>query len=712
MARQVHYRTCNVCEAMCGMAITVDDGKIVDVRGDDQDVFSRGHICPKGPAMREIQEDPDRLRHPLRRTAAGRFERISWKEAYDETASRLREIQARHGRDAVGVYLGNPTVHNHGTVTMALAFVRALRTRNRFDANSLDANPKLFACLMMYGDPTAIPVPDVDRTDYVLMMGANPAASNGSLMSLGDVRGRMRGIRERGGTLVLLDPRRTETADWASEHHFIRPGADAAFLLAFLHVLHAEALVDRDAIARLADGADALASLVARFPPERVAAAVGIPADTIRRLARDFAKARRAVCYGRVGTCVNTFGSVASWLQEAVNVVTGNFDREGGAMFTTPAVDLGLVTRSVGLNKWGRWKSRVRGLPEFGGQLPAAIMAEEMETAGEGQIRAFVTLAGNPALSSPNAARLDAALARLEFMVSVDLYVNETTRHAHIILPPRYSLEHGHFDVVLQALAVRNVARWSETVIEPPPDTKDDWEILYELGMRLGGLRFGNAVLDTAARLAWRAGLRLTPDRIIDLLLRLGPHRLSLAKLKAAPHGIDLGPLVPAAAKRVRTAKKRVQLVPGPLVDDVGRVDRWLEEHGAANGGLLLIGRRHLRSNNSWMHNAPSLVKGPDRAALLMSPHDATRLGLAEGGSVRVKSRAGEVTARLSITETMMPGVVSLPHGFGHASAADTMRVAGALAGPNVNALTDEAVVEPLTGTAVLNGVPVVVAGA
>jgi anaerobic selenocysteine-containing dehydrogenase len=706
--KRVVPRTCNVCEAMCGMLVTVEDGRITDMRGDPEDPFSRGHICPKGPAMREVLEDPDRLRHPVRRTATG-WQRISWDEALGESARRLRDLQQRHGKNAVGVYLGNPTVHNHGTAIMAQGFIRALGSKNRFDANSMDANPKLFASMLMLGDATALPVPDVDRTEYLLVLGANPAASHGSLMTLGDVRGRLKGIRERGGKIVLLDPRRTEFASWASEHLFIRPGGDAAFLLGFLHVLFSEGRVDEIAVARQAAGLAEVRALAQRFPPERVAAACGVPAAEIRRLAREFSDQRRAAIYGRVGTTVNEFGCSAAWLIEVINVVTGRLDRDGGVMFTTPAVDLGAIARVFGLSRWGRWRSRVRGLPEFGGQLPCAVMAEEMETPGEGQIRGFVTIAGNPVSSAPNVERLDRAFASLDFYVAVDFFINETTRHAHIILPPRHALEHEHIDVVLAALAVRNVVKYDEPVVEPAPDTRDDWEILYDLGMRLGEMGFGPPLLNRAAKLAWRAGLKLSPERIVDLALRIGPHKLSLARVKRAPHGMDLGPLRAGELERkLRTPSRKVELAPRPLLDDVPRLERWIDERGAGRGpALVLIGRRHARTNNSWMHNCPSLVKGPDRSALLMHPDDARRAGVGAGERVRVKSRVGQVTASVEITDAIMPGVVSLPHGYGHAPAAETMRVAGALPGPNINALTDDDLVEPVLGTAILNGVPV-----
>jgi anaerobic selenocysteine-containing dehydrogenase len=710
---EVRYRTCNLCEAMCGLKMTVEGGRITDVRADEEDVFSRGHICAKGPAMREVLEDHDRLRVPVRRTASG-WQQIGWDEALAETAQRLDALRSRHGRDSIGVYVGNPVAHNHGAALALLGFLGALGTRNRFDANSQDANPKLYACMLMFGDALSLTLPDVDRTSYLLIIGANPAASNGSVMTLGDVRGRLRGIRERGGRIVLVDPRRTETAAWADEHVFIRPGGDTAFLAALLHSLLTAGLCDEIAIAREARGLAALRDAVLPFSPELVAPAVGIAAETIRRIAGELASAEAAVAYGRVGICQNEFGATASWLCEAVNVVTGNFDRPGGAMFATPAVDLTRFARKLIGNHHGRWRSRVRGLAELGGQLPAAVMAEEMDTPGEGQIRGFVTLAGNPVLSTPNAERLEAALARLEFMVAIDFYINETTRHAHLILPPMHVLERGHYDVVFHALAVRNTVKYSEPVVPPSAEgARDDFAILYELSMRLGGMRFGNAAVDGLARAAWRRGLVPKPDQIIDLFVRAGSygdrflpgHRgLNLRKIRAAPHGIDLGPLVPCRGEKVILPGGLVDLAPAPLLADLPRALRWVDQ---ARPPLVLIGRRHVRTNNSWMHNCASLVKGPDRSTLLVHPDDAKRHGLTTGARVRVRSRVGQAIAEVETTEDIMPGVVSLPHGFGHGAARDTLRIAGGVKGPNINLLTDDQRLEPLTGTAALAGVPV-----
>jgi len=681
---QERFFTCNLCEAQCGLRVAVEGERVSGVRGDPADVLSRGHVCPKAHALRELLDDPRRLRAPVRRTPEGKWEPTTWDEALSAIGARLREIQRVHGRDAVAIYVGNPVAHSHRAALGSQLLTMALGTHNRFDPNSQDSNPRLFACMHVYGDALSIPVPDVDRTDHLLVLGANPAASNGSQMGLGDVRTRMRGICERGGKIVLVDPRRTETAAWATSHHFIRPGGDAALLLAMLHVVFAEGRV-APGVREIASGLDRLRDLAAPFSPERVAPAVGIAAEAIRRITVDFCEARRACAYARVGVCQNAFGPVANWLVEALNVVTGRFDREGGSLFPSPPADVAPLGRVVVGNHWGRWRSRVRGLPEFLGALPSAVMAEEMETEGEGRVRALVCIAGDPVLTTPNGERLARALAGLELLVAIDFYVNETARHAHFVLPPKHVFETGNFDLLLCRFSVRNVAKYSPPIVERDgEDTRDDWDILSDLAARTR--------LGFAPSAAWRRRLRGVPERVIDALLRTGPHRLSLRALRDAPHGVDLGPLSPSGKRQVRTPDRRVCLAPEPLAADVSRVAAWVDARGAP-GDLVLVGRRHLRSNNSWMNDLPSLAKGPDRARLLVNPEDAARLGLADGARVGVRSRTGRVLATVQVSGDVMPGVVSLPHGF---------------ARTNANALTDDALVEPVIGTSILNGVPVV----
>jgi anaerobic selenocysteine-containing dehydrogenase len=711
---QTHFRSCNLCEAMCGVKIEVADGRVTSIRGDEEDPFSKGHICPKAVALKDLHEDPDRLRQPMRRTASG-WEPVSWEEALDEAARRLHETQRKYGRDAVGTYVGNPTVHNTGALLFLPQLLRALRTRNKYSATSVDQLPHMLASYLMFGHQLMVPVPDIDRTAYLLALGANPLASNGSMMTAPDVRNRLRAIQQRGGRVVVVDPRRTETAGIANEHLFIRPGTDALFLFAVLNELLQRPKLER--LAAFSEGLEQVRELAREFTPERAAGPTGIPAESIRRIAREFVEAPTAVCYGRVGTSTQAFGGLCQWLINLINVVSGNLDREGGAMFTLPAFDIvgGPKALAVGRGGFARTRSRVRGLPEFSGELPVAALAEELLTEGEGRIRAMVTFAGNPVLSTPNGGQLDKGLASLEFMVSVDPYINETTRHAHLILPPPSPLERGHYDVVFHALAVRNTARYAPALFEPRPGAMHDWRILLELQHRIEVLRYGKSL---RGELQYQALKRLGPEGILDLGLRAGPYGLrprglrkglSLSALKKAPHGVDLGPLKPCLPGRLRNRERRVHLAPAPLVEDVKRLREAFPEGSvpAADGELLLIGRRTLRDNNSWMHNVPMLMKGKPRCTLMMHPEDAKGLGLAEGDEAVVTSRVGQVSVPVSVTDEVMRGVVSLPHGYGHGRGGVRQSVAAAHAGASLNDLTDDQRVDLLCGNAAFSGVPV-----
>lgn len=705
-----------LCEAVCGVVVETESDQIISIRGDAEDPFSRGHVCPKVVGLKDVQIDPDRIRQPLRRTGET-WAPVSWEAALDEATDRFAEIQARHGRSALALYLGNPSVHSYTALLTIPLFGKALGTHAKFSATSVDQLPQMLASLEMFGHQLVLPIPDLDRTSFFLVVGANPVVSNGSIMTAPDVAARLRALRERGGKLVVVDPRFTETAKVADRHHFIRPGSDAFLLFGLLHVIFAEKLTRLAALEPHVRGLAEVRELASRFAPEKVASRTGIEADTIRALARDFAAAPSAVSYGRVGLCTQEFGTLSAWLVNVLNIVTGNFDRAGGAMFTTPAVDLVKLASRLGeRGHFGVWKSRVRGLPEFGGELPAATLAEEVETPGEGQIRGLITFAGNPVLSTPNGARLEQALGKLDFMVSIDLYRNETTRHANLILPTSFGLERDHYDLIFYALAVKNAARYAKPVTQPPPGVRHDWEVLIDLA--LGLHRKGGGRRDRTVVLSLKALRRFGPRRLLDLLLRFGPHGrglmgsqgLSLAELEARPHGVDLGPLRPRLADIVDTDDGKVALAPKRIVGDVARLEKSLHENGTANGGLLLIGRRNLRSNNSWMHNTVRLVKGPESCTLIMHPADAEERGVAQGDQVRVRSRVGEVTVPVVVSSDIARGVVSLPHGWGHARQGVSLEVARAHAGASVNDLTDELLVDSVSGTASLSGVPVTVA--
>jgi anaerobic selenocysteine-containing dehydrogenase len=728
-----HFRACNLCEAICGIEITVQAGQRLDIRGDKDDPFSRGYICPKAVALQDLHYDKDRLKYPVRRAPHG-WQRIGWDEAFDEVAQNLKRIHARYGRNSIATYLGNPTVHNYGAMLLAPGFIRSLHTRNRFSATSVDQLAHHLPAYLMFGHQLLLPVPDLDRTNFFLILGANPVVSNGSLMTAPGMGRRLQEIRQRGGKVILIDPRFNETARLVDRHLFIKPGTDVLLLLALLHVVFDEGLTAVGRLGPFTKGVDTIGDLVAEFQPEKVASITGIDSSEIRLLAREFAATESAVCYGRIGVSTQEFGGVCQWLINVLNTVTGNLDRPGGAMFTLPAFDPITAPESLSpRGSFGRWHSRVRHLPEFAGELPVVALAEEILTEGPGQIKALVTSAGNPVLSTPNGRQLDRALAGLDFMVAIDFYVNESTRHAHIILPPSSSLEREHYDLAFNLLAVRNTAKFSPALFQPDAETRHDWEILLELQTRL---KRNGAFGSLRGRVKRKVIKRFFgPERILDLGLRFGPYGarlnpfsrgLTLRKLKEAVHGIDLGPLSSCLPDRLRTADKRIELAPDVLVQDVERVKAKLLDWdrgrparqpslpGAshdANGHLLLIGRRQLRSNNSWMHNSQRLLRGNPRCTILMHPTDAAERHLTPGEEISVRSRVGSVVVPLEISEEIMPGVVSIPHGWGHDRLGTQLGVAQQHAGESINDVTDNLAIDALCGTAAFNGTWVAVEG-
>jgi anaerobic selenocysteine-containing dehydrogenase len=691
-----HYRACHLCEAICGLKIEVEDGRIVSIRGDANDPLSRGHICPKAVALKDLHEDPDRLRGPVKRVtdAQGntRWEDIGWDEALQETAERLADTYREHGVHAIGVYFGNPSVHNYGMLTHQGALFSQIRTNNRFSATSVDQLPHHLVALWLFGHKFMFPIPDIDRCDYFLMLGANPIASNGSIWTVPDVRKRLKALKGRGGKLVVIDPRRTETAALADEHHFIRPGTDAAFLAAILNTLFEEDLGRSAHLDAFTTGLDVVRDACRRIDIDSAADFCGIDADTIRGIARDLAAAGAGICYGRMGVSTQAFGTLCQWLIHVINIVTGNLDREGGLLFTRPAFD---NVANSGRGGFGRHRSRVRGLPEFDRELPAAALAEEITTTGDGQIRALFTGAGNPVLSTPDGAALDRALESLPFMVSLDPYINETTRHADIILPPTSPLEHDHYDIGFHANAVRNTARMNEPVFDKPDGALHDWEIFNELGRRFAELMGHD----------WRPTPE--PRQLIDLGLQSGPYAasgLSLAELAQNPSGVDLGALEPSLPERLFTPDKLIHCdTPEALAD----LDRLADSMQTEESTLRLIGRRHVRDCNSWMHNFHRLVKGKDRCTALIHPDDLADRGIGDGDWVTVRSRAGEVSLRCESSCDVMPGVVSIPHGYGHQRAGIRAQIATKHAGVSCNDITDAGFLDELSGNAAVNGVAV-----
>jgi anaerobic selenocysteine-containing dehydrogenase len=736
---EIVRRSCPICEACCGLRVEVDrqSGTIGRIEGDPDDFRSQGYLCPKAYGMKAVYEDPDRLRRPLRKRDDGSWEEIGWDEAIAFASERLRAIADQHGTPAIGLFVGEPTGHDVGALFYTTQFMQSFMTPRLFSSATMDQFPKNVTLKRMFGDSEMYVIPDIGRTDLFICMGGNPAVSQGSLMGTPDVRRAIREVRERGGRVIVIDPRRTETAALADEHLFIRPGTDAFLLAALCQTYFADERVDLARLGPWTDGVNAVRDAVRDFTPEAVAPIVGIPAETIRRIADEYASTRRACLYGRIGTCTQVFGTLASWLLDVAAILTGHFDEPGCMMFPRPATGDTEPGRQTPDLPVGLYRTVARGLPLVDGQLPGGCMAEEIESAsaGEQRMRALVTSAANPVLSAPNGARLEAALGELDFMVCVDIYLNETTRHADLILPTRVHAERANYDLVYTPTCSRNFARWSPAVVEPEPDLPDHWEVLVRLMAGFAGKNVEDVDDEVvqglvgkvtasgtpcesvpAAEILAAIGAERGPMRILDLLLRSGPYGdhfgrspsgLSLARLVEAAGPVDLGPLQPRLPQALKTPSGRIALAPDYVLEDVPRLRRSLDDP-ALRDGLVLVGRRQVRNMNSWLHNAEVLAKGPERCTLLMAPPDAERLGVTHGEKVRIRSHAGEVIAPAEVTDEMMPGVVSLPHGFGHRAEGTRLGIATTRqAGANANQLTDEGPLDVPSGTHIANGIPV-----
>lgn len=679
----VHTRTCHICEANCGLLIELDGDQVVSIKGDPDDVLSHGAICPKATAIADLQSDPDRLRRPMRRNGNG-WEAVSWEEAFHDIATRYAAIKAAGHEGAL--YIGNPTAHYYAVGMAFPGLKKALATPNVFSASTVDQIPHQLVQMWVYGHNALWPIPDIDRTQLMVIIGANPFASNGSTWTVPGVRQRVKALQARGGRLVVVDPRRTETAEAADTHLFIRPGSDPAFLIALLLALDEAGLVRPGRLLPMLDGFDLALAALRRFSIPALSAFCGVPEVDIRALASDLGSGVPAAVYGRMGVSTAEFGTLNHWLIQLLNIATGNLDRVGGMMFSTPAIDL---VAGSGSGNRGRYRSRVAGHQELLGEFPVVALPEEITTPGEGQVKALVVVAGNPVLSCPDGRAMDEALATLDLMVSVDMYVTETSRHAHYILPPCGPLSKDHYPLALGPIAVRNFAKYSPALRPVPEGEKTDWEIVTDLSRALAmarGLAPANPV---------------PPQVMLDgMLKRRG---LSLEQLQANPHGLDLGPLEEGRLP-ARLKDGQIHCAPAECLADLDRFAARLSEPVP---GLLLIGRRHIRSNNSWLHNSPRLLKGPERCTLMIHPEDATARGITDGALVRVESAAGMVEVAAEVTDAVMQGTVSLPHGFGHGRDGVRLSVARSRPGVSLNDLTRRDRYDPLSGNAALNGTPV-----
>jgi anaerobic selenocysteine-containing dehydrogenase len=693
LENKIHYRTCNLCEAMCGLKITYKEKKVISIVGDKKDPLSKGYICPKSQALKDLYEDSDRLKTPIKRVENG-WEKISWIEAFEEVEHQIKKIQEKYGNDAVATYQGNPNVHNLGSMLYGGPFLKSLKTKQKYSATSADQLPHHIASLKMFGHQMLIPIPDIERTDYLLILGANPGASNGSLLTAPGFSQKIKNIQKRGGEVINIDPRYTETSKISSNHFFINPGKDALLLLSLLYVIFEQGIDEKTHLSIHLKGLEEIKEIIKKYPPQKTAAIIGIDSLEIQKIAKNFMNSKTAVCYGRMGVSTQEFGGICQWLINVINIVTNNMDKAGGAMFTEAAIDLVFMTGMQGkVGNFDRYRSRVHDLPEYSGELPVATLADEMIVEGEGQIKMLICTAGNPVLSTPNGKKLEKALEGLDFMVSIDIYLNETSKYANIILPSTNGLETLHYDLVFHQLAIRNTAKLSEVLFEKDENQKHDWQILNELTERITGKKNP-----------------LTPEMMLDNMFKFSSYKaanLSVKKLKENPSGIDLGALQPLLTKRIFTQDKKINISPKFFIDDLKRLDKELfntNGEDKTNYPFALIGRRHLRNNNSWLHNSKLLMKGKNRCTVLMCPKDANNLSITNHQKIRITSNVGSIELPVEISDEMKEGVLSIPHGFGHNRQGTKIKLAEENAGESINDLTDDYNIDKLTGNVNFSG--------
>jgi anaerobic selenocysteine-containing dehydrogenase len=706
---------CRICEVYCGLVATVEDGRVVRLRPDRDHVVSAGYSCPKGVAFHQLTHDPDRILHPMKRVGDA-WQRVSWEQAIGEIADKLDRVRAAHGPHAIAIYHGNPSGWSYNHRIFAAGWIDAIGSRNVYGAGTQDNLGLFVASWFLYGTSALRPIPDLDRTRYLFVVGANPVVSQGTIIQVVNVKRRLEAIRRRGGRVVVIDPRRTETARVASEHHFIRPDSDPFLLLAMIRTILAEGLEDRAWLAAHAEGIEELRRAVAPFTPELAAMRTGIDADTIRRFARELAAADGACAYGR--PVCGRFGTLTAWALDVLNIVTGNLDVPGGAVFSEGLVDLAGLGAALGLDRYGRHRSRIGNHPSVLGELPSGVLVDEMTTPGEGQIRALLVTAGNPVLSIANGDTLARGMRALECSVVLDFYLTETAAHADYVLPCTTALERADFPILHSQLMLEPYAQWTEPVVAPQGEAKEEWEIftLLSEAMRVPVL---NSRVATWLRRALRlVGRDLSPRVLLDAMIRLGPRGdrylpwragFSLAKVAAHPHGVRLGPIrTGVLGAKLRTGDRRIHLWHPELEAEVERLRQLASEPEDPVYPFRLIGRRDGRSHNSWLHNVPKLMRGERCRRLRIAPADAAALGLSDGDRAVVRSRTGAVDVEVRVTDEIMPGVVSLPHGWGHTHPTNRS-VAARDPGPNANTLVDPRAMEPLAGMAFLNGFPVAV---
>ncbi|MBL4606379.1 MAG: molybdopterin-dependent oxidoreductase [Pseudomonadales bacterium] len=762
-----HLQICNLCEAMCGLKIQTRNGKVTSIKGNPDDLFSKGHMCAKALALKDIHEHKDRLRQPMRRTPQG-WEPISWEAAFKEIEENLGATKKKYGNDSIALYLGNPRGHHHGSLLTSILLRKSLNSKNCFSVASSDHLPHMLAAYTLFGHMAMLPVPDIDRTDYLLCFGANPVVSNGSIMGAPYIKKRLKALQDRGGTITTIDPRKTETGEMANKHIYIYPGQDAYLLLSMIYFIFKNKWLDQGEWQSYTHGIDELRQLIQAFDIDKMAVQTGIEIGLIESLTLEFTTSKRALAYGRFGVCTQKHGAVNAWLIYVLNIITGNLDQAGGLMFPRPAVDLALLSAIINEDGgFDAFQSKQWHLPSFDSEIPVVEMADEMLGSHPGAIKAFINVSGNPVLSTPDGKKLEKALGQLDFMVSVDGFINETNRFAHIVLPPTSALERSEYNMMCNLTAVRNNARYSGPLFSPPDDAKHDWQIFLQLS---GILNREYSLRSISLRLVAYLFKQLEPDGVLDLMLKLGPYGttfrrkrlpktfkedekinkipmlsrtnlankiqyklqllfkvsplskridwnsensdlerkifpLTLKQLKSKPNGIDLGAMNPSLPERLFTRDKTINLIPDIYQSELKGINKNFSARIAlTENEFYLVGRRTPRSMNSWLNNIERLTKGRPANTLLMNQESAHSLNLKEGDRVRLESNQQFIVVVVELCSSIMKGVISLPHGWGRDMHAGESEVADDSSKASFNDLTSNKDFDSLSGVSVLSG--------
>lgn len=711
---------CRICEPACGLKVTTQGNRVLKIEADEDNVVTRGFVCSKGIRFKDVHESPDRLRHPIKRVG-DRWERISWEQAFQEIGEKVKGIRSRHGGESFAMYMGNPAGFSGTHPVFCQAFLAGLGSKHFYTPGSQDCNNKFAASQRMYGSPFVQPIPDFDNVDCFIIVGSNPAISHMSFINAARPVERLKALEEKGGKVYFVNPRRTESARRVGEQVFIRPGTDIWFLLAFLNELIASGGVQPSVVDKYMKGFDAVEQLVQPWTPERAERVTGIPAATLRAMVSRYSNAKGGALYCSTGVNQAQHSTLAYWILNVINCVSGNLDRRGGMLVSRGLVDLPKIAKKFGYGDRTD-RSRIGNFASVLDSFPAGILPDEIFTPGRGQVKALFVSAGNPVLSCANGTRMEKAIKQLELVVCIDLFRNETGNLADYVLPGLTWLERPDIPVGAAGLQTVPYIQWTDAMVQPDGEQQDEWWIYTELaracGVRLFGDKSFGGMLAHYYFMANRYVQKLPllgnllafdPAHMQSAML-LGSLRVKPAQMRSNPGAILLKPNLPKdfLGSRVLTEDGKVDLAPAEYIEGAKMLESDFEREIAQRDQLRLISKRERFGHNSWMHNVQEFVFRNNTNFVYMHPDDAERCGLKDRELAEVRSATGNVTLPVKLTDDMMPRAIALPHGWGH-QRADGLSVASRTTGVNANLLAPDgpASLERFAGMALMNGIPV-----